>query len=236
MPSPSRTQQLMQTLVDGEFSLIKINTLIIPESTLSAEHFTIFDHAKPLGISPGYNQDGLLVALAIADSEQCIIIETPPSHKKASRPSGQPIDVSPRNSEGLQLLKDKILTRNAGDLFAFDMAPLAMSLYTEFGLKVSNAVDIQSGASASDRWPATAIQTILGSSIPIKEKNIHTVFHDPIYKSNDRNSASALAQRAWISQFLVSYSNGAETFQSISRIDTTLFSPLVCDCLSITKH
>lgn len=224
-PSPLRIINMMQTLFDGDYNLVslRIPTTIVnlKESSLTSDILSVFDHAKPLGISPGYSSGGKLVALAIADDKNGRIIEFgPPPGPKRGR--GNSINSQPaRNLEDLQLLQEKILCRTAGDLFAFDMGPLAMSLYCDAKLRITNAVDVQSGASAVDRKPLTIIKAIVGDTVPIKETNLTAIFRYPEYKTNDRNySATELIMRAWVSQFLSWYGNGAETLEKVPRIDT----------------
>lgn len=222
MPSPVRVMNLMQTLIDGEFSLVKIATTTIQESDITSEVLSVFDHARPLGISPGYSSAGKLVAIAIADDHYCKIIELNAPHasrRDGGGRSGARLSV-PRNLDGLQLLQEMIFCRHAGELFAFDMGPLSMSLYCDTNLRIINAVDIQSGASAVDRKPLTAIKAVVGTTVPIMENNISDVFRNPVYNNADRNRATDLAMRAWISQFLAGYGNGAETLAKVQRIDT----------------
>ncbi|KAF8239685.1 P-loop containing nucleoside triphosphate hydrolase protein [Tricholoma matsutake] len=226
-PSPPLVMSLMQTLIDGELSLVPIPTTTIKESKISTDALSVFDHARPIGISPGYSKDGKLVALAIADDENCKIIEFVLTgslgRTREYRASSE--STQNRNQDGLLLLQEKVLCRNAGDLFAFDMAPLSLLLYCDASLRVTHGVDIQSGVSAVDRKPLTAILEIVGDTAPVIKENVVTVFRNPVYDKDDRNRATDLAMRAWISQFLASYQNGAETLAKVERIDTMKLMP-----------
>ena len=165
----SRTINMMQTLFDGEFGLFKIPTTIVKEAHLDAEVLSGFDHVRPIGVSPGYSSSGKLVAIAIADDQHCVIVEFNVAGPRRGRSNNTPPS---RNEEGLQLLQ-RILCRTAGDLIAFDMGPLTMSLYCDaHRLRVHNAVDVQSGVSAVDRKPLSAIKAIIGTEVPIKEINV----------------------------------------------------------------
>jgi len=214
----SRTINMMQTLFDGPFGLTKIPTTIVKESHLNADVLSGFDHVLPIGISPGYSSSGQLIAVAIADDQHCVLVEFNVSGPRRARGNNIPPN---RNEEGLKLLQ-QILCRTAGDLIAFDMGPLTMSLYCDANrLRVNNAVDVQSGVSAVDRKPLTVIKAIIGTDVPIKEKNVVGIFRHPEYKTTDRNvSAAELAMRAWVSQVLSSYGNGAETLAKVPRIST----------------
>jgi hypothetical protein len=229
MGTPTRDTNLMQTLIDGEYSLVTIPTTTTKEAKISADTLSVFDHSRPIGISPGYSKGGKLVALAIADDQNCRIIEfvAPRPRGRGQGAPSRDCNSAPRNQHGLQLLQETVLCRNAGDLFAFDMAPLSLSLYCDANLRVTHGVDIQSGVSAVDRKPLTAILEIVGDTAPINKENVVTVFLNPVYDNNDRNRATDLGMRAWVSQFLAGYQNGAETLAKVQRIDTFKLMPEV---------
>jgi hypothetical protein len=224
--SKPRQERLLQTIVEGPNVELRrpISTVILSETEL--KHTTVlqvFDHAEPLGMSPGFNDAGYLVALAIADSKECRIIEFQVKHpwrgKEKITPSQETID-------GRNTLQTKVLCRENGDLFAFDLGPLAMSLLKNLGIRVSNAIDIQSNFSAIDRKPVSAIETALGESVKIKQENVRGLFTHPVYDGS-RHSKNDLFMRAWISQFLASFGNGITLFEKAKRIDTRKLSDLV---------
>ena len=226
------TRRLAQNILDGSDAALNrsINTNTIQDLDIVASNvLSVFDHARPIGISPGYSAAGKLISLAIADDKNCCIIEfsQPKSKRTNGKPSSTPKPETPPPTHkpgvfsGRQKLQDHILCRSAGDIFAFDMGPLTMSLYCDLGgLRITNAVDIQSAFSAVDRKPLTGIQTILGDSVKINAENVTNVFFNPIYNNEDRNCITDLAQRAWVSQYLVGSGNGAEMFDKVKRIDT----------------
>ena len=227
------TFKLAQTILDGpDLALNRsINTITIQDFKIAASDvLSVFDHAQPLGISPGYSDTGKLISLAIADDKNCRIIEfSQPKNKRTNgRPSSSPKPETllpthkPEVLSGWQRLQDYILCRSAGDIFAFEMGSLTTSIYCDLGgLRITNAVDIQSALSAVDRKPLTSIQTVLGDSVKIKAENVTNIFEiNPIYNNEDGNCITDLAQRAWVSQYLARSGNGAEMFDKVKRIDT----------------
>ncbi|KAJ3515427.1 hypothetical protein NLJ89_g1766 [Agrocybe chaxingu] len=217
------TRRVFQPILDGRAPAVNkpLPTQVIPEAELSQSDIsTVFDHPRPLGLSPGFDEDGRLVALAIADDTQCRIIEFQHS-RRGKKAAALPKTIL----DGRQILQDCILCRPVGDLFAFDMAPLAMSIYSDLDARVTNAVDIQSAFPVKnpvvDRKPLVAIKAAIGESdIKIREDNVRDLFFYPTYSEDNRNRVSDLAIRAWVSQFLPSFENGAETFEKVTRIDT----------------
>jgi hypothetical protein len=199
---------LAQNLIGGRFSSTRIPTEYLEEDQLNPSSFDVFDHARPLGISPGYSKHGRLAALAIADDQSCRIILFSAKKRDASR------------SSHAQVLQDKVLCRDTGSIFAFDMGPLAMLLHSDLGIRITNAVDIQSGFSAIDRKPLTAIRKLVGDSAPIMVENVEADFREPIFNIDNRDHAIELATRAWVSQFLATYENGPEVFDKVPKINT----------------
>lgn len=231
----------MQDIIDG-VSLDcpdRLATIRIPELKItSSDVFTVFNHARPLGISPGYDQTGRLVALSIADKENCRIVEfaRPPGGRQGNRQSPTP----PKSIvDGRKSLQDSVLCRPAGDVYAFDMANIAMSLYSDVSLRIARAVDIQSafppkGREPPNREPLHSIESCVGEEpdpvhkIKINVKNVESLFLQPVYNpEEDPHTVVDLAVRAWVSQFLAGYGNGAEVFDKVERINTEMMETRV---------
>lgn len=213
MGSPTRRNFILaQNLIGGEFSSAKVTTEYLDETELSPSSLDVFDHARPLGLSPGYSDKGRLIILAITDDQSCRLITFP----KGCRKSG-----------GLAVLQDKILCRAAGELFAFDMGPLTMSLYSDLGLRIASAVDIQSSLSAPGRQPLTFIRKLVGDSAPIEPNQIEAIFREPIFDFGNRHHPYQLAARAWAAYFLATFENGQEIFDKVPRINTKDMKDLV---------
>ena len=230
--SGPRPTNLAQTILDGPDPALcrPIRTITIQLSDIAASDLlSVFDHGGPIGISPGYSAAGKLISLAIADDKICRIIEFPQPKNVNQRTNVKlPLNSKPEVVFARQKLQEHVLCRTAGDIFAFDMGPLTMSLYCDHGgLRITNAVDIQSAFSAVDRKPLTGIKSALGTSVKISEENITNVFYNPIYDFEDRNRTTDLAQRAWVSQYLVRAGNGAEMLGKVPRIDTKKLDPAV---------
>lgn len=214
-----RTDRLLQNILEGrDIELNRpITATTLFETELDLEVLGKFDHADPLGISPGFNHRGHLVALAIADSKECQLVEFQHNRPKPGQATNQ---VSPEIVECRKLLQDKVFCREAGDLLAFDLGPLAMSLHKNLGIRVYNGIDIQSTFSAVDRKPISAIESALGDSLKIHQDNARNLFTQNIIYKGDAQSKIDLAMRAWISQFLASFGNGIMLFEKARRINT----------------
>jgi len=232
---PPRPVTIRQTILDGPQPSLNapLPTHTFQDTALAeSDLLSVFNHSRPLGISPGYSDAGRLLSLAIADDKNCRIVEfwQPPKTGRNKRFDNgrQPVSPPQQVLDAWKTLQDNILCRPSGEIFAFDMAPLAMSLYCDLNLRVANATDVQSAFSAVDRKPLTAIEKTIGNTAKIQKDNIRTLFQYPVYDQEDRNRATDLAMRAWISQFLAGYENGPELFDKVPKIDTNKLPSEVC--------
>ncbi|KAJ7274286.1 AAA domain-containing protein [Mycena haematopus] len=232
-------ESFMQNLLDGVES--KLELLTKHENELTAKLLEVF--AGPIGIAPGYSKSGGLVALAIADDMYCLIVQfysnsgnSTTGNSTRGRGYGGKREERPakeRDMSGRRLLEQLILCRDAGDLLAFDFGPLSMSLYCGVDLRITNGIDIQSAFSAVDRKPLSAIKDAVGDTIRVFEENVTNSFQNPIYDpARDRHCVSDLAMRAWISQYLFTIGNGAETFMKVPKINTKALEPQTLNILA----
>lgn len=221
-----------QDILDGTTLPARLPTIRIPETSIAdSDILSVFDHSRPLGISPGYAENGRLLSLSIADNDNCRIVEFKPITARGNRKRATADKPSPTaDIAGRKLIEERILCRPVGSTFAFDMGPLAMSLYIDLGLHITSAVDIQSAYSAVDRKPLTAITAAVGNDsdspnkMKIKVENVKRTFFYPVYDSKDTNTIIDLAVRAWVSQFLPIYGNGEQVFEKVPKIDTQKLS------------
>ncbi|KAK0193841.1 hypothetical protein F5146DRAFT_1032785 [Armillaria mellea] len=218
----------MQNLIQHpNYYHLKISQLVVAETAITEKMLNIFStdrgseaqRADPLGISVGYTTEGKLAALAVADEARCCIIE----FDSRSPP--------PTRQEKMELLQKHVLCRSIGEIYAFDAAQIAMVLWSELGVKVVRAVDIQSVFSTDDPWsedrnPLLAIQACFGDSgdVKLNEKNIDLAFNDLTYNREEINRMRVdILERAWISRLLPSHENGISTFSAAKRINTSGF-------------
>lgn len=223
-PKAKLYSEFQQTLVDSrELSSCRIRAMVLKENFLTKAIIAPFGKdPAPIGLSPGYSDSGNLVALAISTSDKCLTVEFFDGRKSG-------VDAEKR-SKVRDLLEEHILCRPSGDLYAFDFGPLAMALFTDIGLRITGGVDIQSAFDSDrpDRRPLAVIKQSIGpdqDDITICTDNILRVFTSTLYSTP--GARSDLVQRAWISRFLPSYQNGAETFDKVGRIDTKNLSDAV---------
>lgn len=269
-PSAANLERLDldQTLLSGRDRYGSLNTtpslvIVCDEKDITKGILGAFKNSnEPLGVSIGLSpRDQTINTLAIVvegnPKKRCLIIQFSSQlgrlNRRESAPGFEPDKVR-------QMIQD-VLCRPAG-FCAFDLAPLALALYRDLGIRVSNGVDIQSAFSKDPRekrkTPLEAIVTLVGedTSIQLITSNIRSAFADLTYDlyargaSRLKSSRTNVFQRAWVSQFLTSFENAPQQFAEVPVISTTAerFTDLACSisimivrssadlCVSETRH
>lgn len=235
-----KTFTMHQNVIDGTHTLLTTTPTVIMKifSVLykGSDILEVFNHARPLGISGGYDKkDGKLVYLAIADDKCCRVVRfvyyEGPDIQGGHRPNLREKPPPPEIFTCLKELQDKILRRPWGSIYGFDMGPLSMALFDDLDLRIQNAVDIQSAFAEAGRDPLAVMTAALGdettSLVPVKisKTNVQSLFSTYSYDTTARgtmadNDYTDVAMRAWIAQFLANFENGEAAFTDVPRIDT----------------
>jgi hypothetical protein len=201
---------VLQTLIDDEIEPLQVEGPILEtqvtrqmlESCLSHPYGTV-------GISGAFTSTRKLTVLAISGPEKVLVIQfqTKLSHDAYSR----------------RLLMECCLCREFGSVFAFDIAHLALSLYMDLGIRVSNAVDIQSGCRTKTRDPLSSIAHAIGDQCDIIPSNIRAVF-DPVGFIWDGKHFAPVVQRAWVSHYLSDIESMKGPFGEVKPVNTKNFA------------
>lgn len=200
-------------------------THIVDYAKIDASTFEEFDHARPLGLAPGFTDKGKLVSLAIADDKICKVIKFPISpfstRRGNNRDDAGPEVANLANANATSILEQKVLCRRAGEIFAFDAGSLVAGLFSDHNARVINVVDLQTAFEQVDheRRPISAVKAVIGPD-NIIEKTLKQTFHENIHDPYDRNCYLDLIERAWLSQFLPNFGNGASALGDVPRINT----------------
>lgn len=230
------TTRMQNLILSAPHCNSEIKTIVRSERDLSEKLLLPFQTATtPLGIAAGYSPEGQLVAVAIvaerAQRELCVIVQF-----ETERRNGQiRLFHSEASIEMRKILEEKVLCRDVGELFAFDMGSLSMSLYSDLDLRISQAIDIQSAFPSAARDPLVSIRRCLGDSgLKINEKSINQVFESFAY-SDSRSDIANLFHRAWIARFVATYENGAQVFDRVKRINTHQMPDIVSAGQGVSK-
>jgi len=197
---------LDQALIDEQTPRIRVQT--IREKELSPEIFDDFFASSPqsqsIGLSPAYSS-GSLNTLAVANASNVLLIQFSSGKSNRTRQ---------------KLLEERVLCRPYGNIVAFDLAPLALALFSNHSLRLINGVDIQSSCGAKNRYPITSIKLATGDT-EIFEENIIIAFRDMEY---DPERTRELSHRAWISQYVAHMVGMEDRFEKARKVNTVIFT------------
>ncbi|KIK63710.1 hypothetical protein GYMLUDRAFT_448451 [Collybiopsis luxurians FD-317 M1] len=218
----------------------QIEVVVCDESKITAGIVKSFiNSAKPLGISAGLDpKDKTVFALVICSSlektksgesrHRCLVVEFPTL-------LGRCTSTNPRSQaflpEPVHEMIERILCRPVAAFYAFDLAPLALALYRDLRIRVTEGVDIQSACPNAGRRPIDALSDLIGKTNTdvalAGADSINEVFEDRTYIRGRYASAQLtpsqtnIIQQAWISQFLAEFENSEQQFAVVPRIDTS---------------
>jgi regulator of nonsense transcripts 1 len=230
--NPTATQPLLfnQNLVDEPIDSIELR--FVHEKDLEADPLQWLlglDENSPrsVGISPAYSKSGDLQALACALDTRVLVIKF---HSTRSYDGGAPgSGAQSRNVERRALLEEELLCHPLCTLYAFDLAPLALSLHLHFHIRLTDAIDIQSAlqpAEEPDRSVTASVQIVIGDESLLFSDNILRAFENMNYQSSKLKDLTDLGQRAWLCSYIGRYDFEAirEMFYKVPKVDTARFS------------
>lgn len=208
-----------QALIDTGKQDVDCSITPIPYEELKYEDLEfMLEDVSPLGLSAGYWKDSTrLAVLAIVSAEKGVVIEFPEPSRRPLPGSAQTVDP---DSESYQVLQNLLAARPAGEFFAFDIAPLSMVLFVEQGLRLTNAVDIQSAFPDINRYSIVAVLKAALGETKIWESNLATAFDNIIYNPESRVAVLEPVKRAWLAQYLGSEGNAIMTYSNVKRVNT----------------
>lgn len=244
-PQPSNRHEAAKTTYSFDQTFIdepidSIEARVVPERQLDITDLEwLFGSAanstRSVGISPAYSKSGSLPALACAVGNRVLILRF-----VSSRPyeDGSMSGPRPRNTERRNQLEQELLCHQDCTLYAFDLAPLALSLRLHLHLHVSNAIDIQSALPVPTRSPVDSVQIVISDASPIFADNITSAFETTLYVSDKHKDLTELVQRAWLCGYIGQYDLGTaqDLFYKAPRVDMMKFSTEVSIFLNQTSR
>ena len=205
---------------------------------------------RSVGISPAYSKSGGLPVLACAHGTRVLVIKFHGTkvyrdgHAIGNGTPSQPPNLGHRNQLDNEFLCNPLYT-----FYAFDLAPLALSLRLHHHLHLTDGIDIQSILKAPDRSIMKAIRVAIADSFEILSSNITNTFERMVYEPNNgkdpnHRNLSDLVQRAWLCAYIGQQDSGAIK-DKVPKVDMKKFSDdvrhpffpidLPCGSLSLEK-
>lgn len=183
------------------------------------------DSPRSVGLSPAYSLSGGLQALACALDTRVLIIKF---HSTKSNLDGGATGsgAQTKNEVRRNLLKEEFLCHPLCTLYAFDLAPLALSLHLHFHLHLTEAIDIQSALRIPDRSVIDSVKCVIADASPIFSENIVRAFDNVLYQTSKHKDLTDLVQRAWLCCYIGQYDFEAikDLFYKAPKVDTEKLS------------
>ena len=225
-PEAAKTLSLDQTFIDEPIETIEAHVVKERQFELTDLQWlfgSTSNSPRSVGISPAYSKSGGLPALACAVGNRVLIIDFLSSKPYEDGSSSGP---RPRNAERRGQLEQELFCHPDCTIYAFDLAPLALSLRLHLHLHLSNAIDIQSALPVETRLPVESVEAIISDASPIFSDNITSAFDNILYVSSKHKDLSPLVQRAWLCGYLGSYDLGTaqDLFYKAPQVDMRKFS------------
>ncbi|KAJ2926342.1 hypothetical protein H1R20_g10754, partial [Candolleomyces eurysporus] len=225
----------------------KTNVVSLSESELTPEAVSVFDKSESpvLGLAAGHTKNGKLSSLVICDGSSAIIVDfkggaagKPSSKGKqdthdssdSGPDSSDAAAAAGPNSSARKLIEEKLLGRSTDTILAaFDMGPLALSLYTDFGIGIGNAIDVQSTFPELGQSPYAVVEAALRKAQLDKVKpsaeRIGSEFLNTTYESVELNCRKELVCRAWLAHYLIDVCLDDQAREEVKKVNTRRIPP-----------
>ncbi|KAI5989422.1 P-loop containing nucleoside triphosphate hydrolase protein [Pisolithus orientalis] len=224
----SSTRVIHQNLVDLDMDGLDVKLISLSDVNKDPKDLDTIvgrNEGRALGLSAAYSPFGGLRLLAVADATTVVIIDFESDISKDNGRVSPPSDLSAAPSN---YLRDLVLQRSTGHVYAFDMAPLALSLWQSHGLRIQQAVDVQCVGSPNSRAPFSTIKFAVGDTARVFKDNVVRAFNDYIFHVPDDPASSQtttpLAQRAWVTHFISQLSSMEGRLADVPPINMARFS------------
>ena len=205
---PTKDRDISQNLLDDDYPRIHLQENI-SEFKLPKEFFDEFFEGYPsqrvVGLAPIYSATGNLTQLAIGVKTRVTVIKFANRGKNATY-------------HGRDLLATELLCHPDVTLVAFDLDKLAVALFVDLKIRITNGVDLQS-ACGMDRTPLAAIKYAACDCVPVQEENVKKLFDCKNIMGQTRTAMNAALQ-AWVAQCISSMNVMDERVRSAKKIAT----------------
>jgi hypothetical protein len=184
--------------------------------------------ALSFGVAAGYTAKGRLCALAIARGYTVVLLQMDGSARGA-RDGGKP---PPSWVEFLQAL----LADEETFIIGFDLAPLALSLFSDCTTLLANGVDLQSAVShllpdtmpKDSRRPFDTVRYCVEEHKGVNEDNIDLAFmSEEIPENKNKEALMNVVKRAWVAYYISTIPTMEPIIYGSKKVNTVGMAPAV---------
>ena len=223
-PGALRHPMLVRRLHENALTTEILKDFLLIENTPPSQKIDV-------GVAGGYTETSrALNVLALANGSEILFLQLGAIRRKKKNDDATAAD------SNLQVLETEIFCSDECTTYAFNMGSLALSLYFDHGIRITNGVDIQDVCDKSGRSPLGAIQFAIGDRGVVHAENVSTAFRTSVWDSQTgAHTINHLASQAWVAHHLQSLSDMEETFRVAARVNTRDKPPQV-SCRTVFSH
>jgi hypothetical protein len=189
-----------------------INVYKVQLSKLNGEKLAeLFGSPRPraIGVTPAHSKNGKLAVLVIAAASTALVVQM--SGGGGGKNS---------KSAGASVLEDELLAHTDCSILGFDLERVALSLYQDFQLGMTEGIDIQSTVPMNgSREPLQAFRLAVGDQASIWESNVVAAFNN-FTASEDKKLLLFMVSRAWSAWYISTLSTMENLLYLSPKIDT----------------
>ena len=203
-------------------SCVHENALYTDPTVLSHLLATAEDGA--IGLAPVYGSECVLATLAVSTPSQVLVIRL--GANKARRQGKKCGKRATAQSSITGLLCNPEITK-----YAFRMDRLSTSLFFDFGLRITNGVDLLSiSPQKENRRSFQALMVALGGQNVLKRAAVAAAFkHD----EGPHTSQNEVALQAWAALHAAKLPSSMKIISNLSKIDTETFDEEASPCFLV---
>ncbi|GBE88386.1 predicted protein [Sparassis crispa] len=183
-----------------------------------------------IGVAAAYGAKGVLVSIAFATASRVLHVRFSKNRQKSKSRGKSTTNGHQAPLRGREVLRRKILCHSDYCKVAFDMHRLATALFQDYGLKVTQAIDLQSVLpKKTGRQSIDTLLRVLGGETTLRKHEVLKAFIGAGYDSGDAPNVSL---RAWASRQAASIGSLAKNLLQVPGINTLDFDEQILTLLS----
>lgn len=214
MEQPFRV--IEQNLIDGRFpeiTIYKVAEALVTDEVID-QLLGDNPNQRSIGIAAAYTSKRVLNILAIASGSTILLVNCQSDAKSKSE----------EVLAARKILQDRIFCNDAVLTLAFDIGPLALALFHDRGMKISNGIDVQSCCELEiehARRPEVAIEFLIRNTrYKANKQNIIRSFESSTWDNHKPLTSTYVAQRAWVAALLHTIPDVQGKLEAVPPVNT----------------
>lgn len=201
------------------FTVVKCDDDAVAEEHLQP---LLDDPIRVLGVAATYDEQCQLSSIAFSTLSRVLVVNIPAHHV----PHPKEATKQQRVARSRCLIQDRLLLNSEFPKFAFRMDQVAVALFLDLSIRISDAVDMLSVTTKASRQSLEALMNAMGGELILNKNNVRSLLFD---KSGSPaiDATEKVAFEAWAACRASTLPHMALRFTSIPRVNTVTFPKAV---------